>query len=436
MSCPRRRALALALPLLVVTPALAHGAVWSSPGDISAPARTAIIPDVAVTTRGLAVAVWRRELRVPFRYAIERATAPAGSGFGRPALLGVTEGAGDEGPRAVAGSAGAALVAWSRRDRSADAFRIETARLAAPGTRWGPVESATSPGPDATRPRTALDASGTAVAVWQEPGVVRAALRPPAGAWGSSTMLSQPDEFGVDGQVTISPTGWSVAVWTATPGTRKVVRAAVREPNGAWTAPVVISSPAAESADLARVAAGNGRSMAAWRETDGDGRERLVASERLSDGRWTAPSTIAADGRLVAGEAPLLALDARGGATAVWRRDGGSGFRVETASSPTPGMPWIGRRTLSPPGGAAGRPDLEVSPSGRAAITWTRADAVEVAVRSGARSAWSRAERVPGSAVGRPASPNLGVPDAGRITLAWSATTPRGAVVRAAQRTG
>lgn len=427
--------MALALPLILGAPVAADAATWSAPSVLSPAGRSAIAADLAVTSRGLAIAVWRRELRTPLRYAIERSTAPAGRGFERARVLGVTAGAGDEGPRVVAGYAGAALVAWSMRIRAADAFSIRAVRLAPPGRRWDPIQSATSPGPDATRPRIALDSGGTAVALWQEPGVVRAALQPPAGAWGSSTPLSRPEEFGVDGQVTLSPGGWCVAVWTATPGTRKVVQVSVRPPGGAWQPAVTISSPDAASADLARVASGNGRSVAAWREVGADGRERLVASERLADGRWIAPIAIAEGGRLVAGEGPALALDARGGAVAAWRRDAGEGFRVETASSVGPQQGWIGRRALSPAGAAAGRPDLEVSPAGRAAVTWVRGEAVEVAVRAGARRVWGRSERVPGSGR-RPFAPNVGVPDSGPMAVAWSSATADGYLVRASRRTG
>jgi hypothetical protein len=158
-------------------------------------------PALAVAPDGSAVAAWRgaRSLQVAFR-------DPRRARFSRPQRFPP----GKEPAVAIAG--GRAHVIWARRGS------IQLA-VAPVGGRLTPTEVAQDGAGD---PSVAVTPDGTAVAVWQGGGHVRAAVRSPGGALAAPLTLSDHDRFaagatplggGAAPRVVTDPQGEAIVVW-------------------------------------------------------------------------------------------------------------------------------------------------------------------------------------------------------------------------------
>jgi hypothetical protein len=96
-------------------------------------------------------------------------------------------------------------------------------------------------------------------------------------------------------------------------------------------------------------------------------------------------------------EAPQIALDAAGDATAVWRRFDGSDFVIQSADRPAGGS-WSAPVDLSAAGEDASEPQLAVDPAGDAVVVWSRFDGAE----TGSHSIVQAASRPAGGAWSMP----------------------------------
>src|SRR5205085_12416416 len=125
-------------------------------------------------------------------------------------------------------------------------------------------------GRGATKPRVAIDAAGGAVAVWRRfDGTswrVQAAVRAPGGAFAAPVTLSAAGQDADDPQVDVNPAGEAMVVWQRFNGSSTVVQAALR-PAGrpAFSAGVTISA-AGQNAQVPQVAIdAAGGAAAVWR---------------------------------------------------------------------------------------------------------------------------------------------------------------------------
>jgi len=287
------------------------------------------------------------------------------------------------------------------------------------GGGWRAVTSLSSPaaGQHAYRPQLAVNARGTAVAVWdlQKDGnhVVQAAVRPAGGSWGAAVSLSRPGRacgprIGVAcrssvaqrvarelaPRVVIDRRGNIAAIWERFAGRSSSVQVAVRAAGGRWRAAVdVVRFPGARSQDFAEPQIAldpTGEAIAVWTRarpsarTRANGsvrgpRERVVqAAVRRPDGRWRAPTDLSAVARN--GGHPQVALDARGNALAVWSRDG-----TMQGATRAPNGDWTTPVDISAGGVHAYGPALAVDRRGGAIVLWTAAGPPRLQHRAGRR---------------------------------------------------
>lgn len=219
--------------------------VWSLPVQLAEASQWLLVPQIAVSARGDAVAVWKRWISgSPFgagvvETRIAGAVRPAGR---RSWLAPVTLDAGFEpsgqgvaafefpGPHVAIDAKGDATVVWQGRHRRT--IVAEAASRAA-GGRWQ------TPAPISTRfavyPHVAMDACGDATAVWQGPhgSVVAAGKAVTARRWSVRRLYRGNPGVAPHPQVSASPLGEAVATWSGNP-----VQAAVRPAGKAWRHPV------------------------------------------------------------------------------------------------------------------------------------------------------------------------------------------------------
>jgi hypothetical protein len=178
--------------------------------------------------------------------------------------------------------------------------------------------------------RSVVDDLGNVTSLWGEytmtmggppfnfpimgPVGVYAATRPAGGAWSAPVLLSTPGISSTVATLALGADGRVAAVWTE--GTD--ILAATRTPTGGWaTAAPIPSSGGTSKIDGAF--APDGRLTVVWQANSGG----IRGAVRPAGGSWSAVATIAS-----AGVQPVLAVDRHGEATVAWI----NGMKIFTAA--------------------------------------------------------------------------------------------------------
>ncbi len=288
-------------------------------------------PSVAMGPGGEAVAVWQWQ-PVGGSRTIEMSTTRADGTWTAPAMLSAP-GTPARDPQVGVDGAGRATVVW-RRDAGDDDAVVEAAEQRPDGT-WEMPHPISTEGTRARRPRLAVAPNGTAAVVWEQRvgGVhgVAAAIRDPEGTWSAPTVVSTGVRGTQEPDVAVGPLGAAVAVWIGRDGGGIGVFTSNHGEGPGWSAPVAIGRGADRPRELARPGRADtaadvtvlpdGRAVAVWTLVQ-DGANRLGVAIRDPAGRWaTPPSEPGAGGP--AGGAQVVPA-AGGGAMLTWEElDGG-----------------------------------------------------------------------------------------------------------------
>jgi hypothetical protein len=186
------------------------GGAWGAPERLS---EVGSNPEVAVDPAGNAVVVWAEA-------GIRAATRPAGgawSAFQTLAEAGTV-------PDVALEGGGNAVAVWHRPFFTVDPnsgvvtnlFRIEAATRPAGGA-WSAPSILSEPAPLVSGAQVGVNAGGDAVAVWHRTidaiERVEAAVRPPGGPWSTAQALSDPSRRAFGAQVAVDASGDAVAAW-------------------------------------------------------------------------------------------------------------------------------------------------------------------------------------------------------------------------------
>ena len=406
---------------------VALGAAPAAPGWL--PARTlseagadAVIPDIAVDSKGDATVVWQQAQNS--EWTVQAVDRPSGGSWSSPVPLSAPA-ASVQTPQVA--TAGQRVVAvWVRLDDKSKNQIVQAADRDQRTSTWGPSTSLSTPGRDAQQERIAVNAAGDAVAVWSSVGLngwtTLAAYRPHGGAWQPAVPLDTPTIGTTSPDVVIDGAGRVVAAWGETSGTLWQVYASSRATNGTWSKPVAISGPDPGTIAPQLALEGNGDVTAVWsRSLDTTVKVIESATRSASNGAWSrvgqlfpaGPDALApavavdkrGDGVIVftsssatglsvavsvrrPGKAwgrpvmlattksgallPQVAVDARGGIVVVWQHSTGGFSRVQSRSLPAGSSTWTTPRTLSKAGADAVTPQVAVDADGDGAMAWAR----------------------------------------------------------------
>jgi hypothetical protein len=188
------------------------------------------------------------------------------------------------------------------------------------------------------------------------------------------------------------------------------VRVALREPGGTWGAPFALPSSQAE--EVAAAVNARGDAVVIWIE--GDARPRARVARRMAGGAFGAPEPLGAATRFF--QRLGAGIDAAGEATVMFTTEGTRARERLNLATAAPGARFGAPVRLGP--GSIGDPALAVAADGRALVTASGYDGLEVY------------ERPPGGEFGPPAIPYEAA--AGNTTIALR---PGGAAVIAWQNT-
>lgn len=184
---------------------------------------------------------------------------------------------------------------------------------------------------------------------------------------------------------------------------------------GSWSAPVTIG-PATPGAGVRLPVVAldaHGGATAIWEVSNADGYTGATA-RRVSGGRWSTPEA------LPGGVAGQLAVDPRGDALVVWTGVDGTSQRIRAVFRPAGGR-WGSPVDLSPAGEVASVPQVKFDARGNALVVWPASSGSSSAIRSATRSTggrWSRVMTLARNASGV----DLAMNARGQALVAWEAS--------------
>jgi hypothetical protein len=408
--------------LLVFASAPAEAAPWSGPEAVSAPEADASASEVGVDADGDATAVWTNDAMVGS--VVQTAYRPAGTGWESPLDLS-GPGAEVEAADLAVDPAGDAVAVW--RVTTGGSFSVQAAFKPAGGS-WEPSETVSPLGAAAEIPQVSIDEAGDAVLVYKEgAGGIFASYRPANGSWEGGVHISPGGAEAAD--VAMNSVGAAIVVWKTPTGPTSVVEANSMSPGGSWSAPQVLSTPAAVTEPPQVGADAAGEFFALWSRGASNSQTVELARKPMSGG-WGVPE-VASNGGLEAHE-PQLAIDPAGDVVAAWYRFDGSVGSIE-ATSLTPGGSWAPQTRLSPVGVDTESPRIAISPTGVAQVVWTGTKEAEhhvelSTVHLQVNASWKASITITheGTFV---FAPRIGIDHSGHTVVTWSVETSIGVVV-------
>lgn len=402
--------LRLAIAVVALVPAAAHGATdWLPASAVAPPTRGAGPPAVAGNDRGRAVAAWSARDGV-----MAALRTPGGPWYSAVRVPGSGRGATDV--AAAMTDDGLAAVAWVQGGRTWASIRPA-------GRRFLPAVRVSPRGPVAAGPRLAFGRGCSPLLAWTSDDgrgapVVRAACGRGDGGFGGVVTVSPSGERASAPAVAGGRTG-VIVLWRQDGGGTYRVRSATRGPSGGFSpADTVSPTGTAVIEDPSVALAADGTAVAGWALTRGDTAVAQAATRPVTGG-WSSPDDLSRPADRVRGA--RIAMDAGGNAMAAWSRSG-----VVQVAARRVGAQWGAARDLSDPALTAGPPALAMSRGGAAVLAWP-ASSGGVAVVQGALRApggeFTAAATI--SDPGRPAiAPQATVADDGVASVAWQWTNP------------
>ena len=417
--------------VLCALPAAANAASWQPPRELtgarSAPVSTAAT--AAVDARGTKLVLWHSER------GVEAAAAAARRGFGEPAPIpGSRQSMGDLTPQLAFDARGAAVALWSYFEPHPQfvdgGYKVEfefglRAALRPPGKSFERAETLTDDLETNPNSDLAIDAAGTAVAVWSDDRGLHAMARPRgAKRFQRAEVLSVTE---ADPQVGTS-SRTAVATWSGRRGGNTLVRVAVARHGETFGDPGTLKLRGLGGARPAIAVDSRARITAAWAR-----RGRVHAATCNPDGSCGETRLLSAPGEDA--RDPRVAVGADGTAVIAWRNDEG----VATALRP-PRRHFRKGTTVGElaDGERLGELALTVGARGDAAAVWTVRGRDRQSVKAALRAAGRRfgRARTISADVEKAAwnAPEVAVGPKGDVLAVWGGTIDGRPVVLGASR--
>jgi hypothetical protein len=362
------------------TSTTAPGAGWNSPTTLAENSFFLMLPpmpQVAIDSHGDAVAVW--EIEKSDKWYVQASQMPAGGTWQTPVQLAETNYPLGR-PQVAIDSQGDAIAAWTTDNGSHDL--IDASELPAGGS-WQTPAQISGSSEDAEQPHVAMNGDGDAVIAWTmwngSTDAIEAAELPAGGTWQAPAQISNAGSEDSGPQVAIDEHGDVVAVWEHNNGGQEVVQAAQLSAGGSWQSTASQLSESGQSAYNPELASNpQGDAVVVWERYNGS--DQIAQAAQLpAGGSWQSPVNISESG--ADGEAPHVAIDARGDEVAVWTRWNGSNDTAE-ASELVAGGAWQTPVALSSGVQDSEDPRVEMSSNGDAVAVWTAYNGSENVVQS------------------------------------------------------
>jgi hypothetical protein len=314
-----------------------RGGRWSEPENISAEKRwrfepEADAPQIAITTRGEAIAMWTAgdegHSTTPFIRAATQ--SPRGSWSAPVGLRGSIEG---EEPQLEVTPGGEGVAVWHAYYNEESGLETATRPV---GGKWTYVKRLANPGAF-PNPKLAMTPSGEAIATWEFElgGGFQVAARRPGQRWGEVRTFTPPDGGRYYDPRIVTKPGRPALTWRRLLGAEVEDDAVVTMPRGAGsTKPASLFGAGVEARGPLVAVTKGGEWIAIWSST-GPAEETMVETASRRPGQpWSAPVTLSAWPPAPDPESPEveIALAPDGEVVALWRRYDGTRWVLQSAT--------------------------------------------------------------------------------------------------------
>jgi hypothetical protein len=325
-------------------------------------------PRIACSADGTAVAVWS-QVTGSVDSAWSNRYVP-GVGWGIPTLLENTDS--DVGAVRVAMDAnGNAIAVWQQYDDGYSSPSSIWASRFTPAAGWTAPVRIENSNLDSYDPSIAMDGAGNAVVAWELNGVIWSNRYTFASnSWGTAGSIQSVAQSSDGVVVAMNASGTAFAVWTQYDGTSSYRTWGNRYvPGSGWGTAVQLQSSSLYSygADVAVDAGGN--AIATWNQDNGNGNANIWVNRYVAGTGWSGASVIQS-GTLDSFYA-RVAMNSTGRAVVVWSQFDGITYRV-WANRYVPGTGWAGPTQLQSVSEYGYGPAVAMDETGNAIAIWSQ----------------------------------------------------------------
>jgi len=334
---------------------------------------------IAFGANGNAIAVWAQSDGSRYNIWANRYDAASGT-WGTAGLIETDDAGGANSPQIAIDANGNAIAVWHQSDGSQDNI---WANRYQPGLGWGTAELIeVDDAGYAFEAQIAFDANGNAIAVWRQHDGTRYNIQAnrydaASGSWGTAKLIETDDAGGARfPQIAIDASGNAIAVWQQFDGSRYNIWANRYDAaSGGWGAAKLIETDDAGNANSPQIAIdANGNVIAVWHQSDGTRSNIWVNRYDAASGNWGGAELIEADD---AGDArfPQIAFDASGNAIAVWQQYDGSQGSIWANRYDAASGSWGTAELIEADNTTHARPpQIAIDANGNAIAVWVQSD--------------------------------------------------------------
>jgi hypothetical protein len=323
---------------------------------------------------------------------------------------------------------GNAVSVWERKEGAVTTIWANRYRI---GFGWGTLPMQISSGTNASAPHVAVNATGTAVAVWREGNRIRArhysittnVLDPDVEIGEADANPSAPLEEAPKPKVTVDANGRALAVWQDFDGVRNNIFVA-RFSGAAWTFQL-LETQDGDATNPQIAMDGTGNAIAVWVQVDGDERIRARRFTATTD-TWAAVTDTLDNVDPTDAGAPQIAMNTNGNAIVVWRELSTTGNQVIAARGYTAGT-WSPEAILNGGSGLdADVPQIAIDQAGNGIAVWTQTVGTKIRVLASrfAAGTWTVAGAIDADGSGSSARPKLAMNASGSAVVVWQSMDP------------
>jgi hypothetical protein len=285
---------------------------------------------------------------------------------------------------------------------------------------------------NAVNPQVAFDASGNAVAVWeQDDGITNIwSNRYTAGTgWGTAALIETTGGYAHKPQVAIDANGNAIVVWYQNVGYPfHIWSNRYTASTGLWGGAAPIQTDPSGNAIEPQVAINaSGNAVVVWQQYDDVGGRYNIWSNRYtaSTGLWGTPEMIETDDSGWTYMTPQVAIDADGNAVAVWHQSDGTRTNIwsnrYTAST---GLWGTAALIETDNAGNANDPQVAVGANGDAMAVWYQSDGTRTNIWSNRYTAstglWGTAALIETDNAGNAINSQIAIDASGNALAVWS----------------
>lgn len=278
---------------------------------------------------------------------------------------------------------------------------------------------------DAQHVQLAMNASGSAIAVWEQVDItntmsIYARYYSPQAGWGAVTQIEAGTEVAGNPAVAIDASGKAIAVWEQFDGLRTNIQTNRYDPGSGWSGEQLLETTNVGDAERPSVAmdpAGN--AMAAWRQNEGT-YFNIKARRYVAGSGWESVTLIELE-ELGNADAPKVSMSSSGNAVVAWRQTDGSAYNI-WANRYDVGLGWDNASKLDGLASHASEMQVRHDPAGNSLVVWRQEyNGVEIVMANMYRpgTGWSGASMIGGNLAGDAYSPQVASWGTEKFGVVW-----------------